>query len=126
LRRLLLAAGLCAGVVGPSLADPAITTAWSNMRRAPSAHSRIVQGVPANAQIDLQGCGPEWCSASWRNLSGYIPAFAVAEGGAPPPLAVAPPPLVVAAPPLIVGPGYGWGGPYVGGYWGGGYGWRRW
>ena len=46
--------------------------------------------------------------------------------GRPPPLAVAPPPLVVAAPPLIVGPGYGWGGPYVGGYWGGGYGWRRW
>ena len=128
MRRLLLAAGLCAEVVGPSFADPAITTAWSNMRRAPSAHSRIVQGVPANAQIDLQGCGPEWCSASWRNLSGYIPAFAVAGGGAPPPLVAAPPPppVVVAAPPIIVGPAYGWGGPYVGGYWGGGYGWRHW
>ena len=33
-------------------------------------------------QIDLQGCGPDWCSASWRNLSGYIPAFAVAGAAA--------------------------------------------
>ena len=124
LRRSLLAAGLCVGVVGPSFADPAITTAWSNMRRAPSAHSRVVQGVPANAEIDLQGCGPDWCSASWRNLSGYIPAFAVAGGGAPPPVVAAPPPVVVAAPPIIFGPAYGWGHPYG---WGGyGYGWRHW
>ena len=80
MRRLLLAAGLCVGLVGPSFADPAVTSAWSNMRRAPSAHSRIVQSVPANAQIDLQNCTGEWCFASWRNISGYIPAFAVAEG----------------------------------------------
>ncbi len=124
MRRLLLAAGVFAGLAGPSFADPAITTAWSNMRRAPSAHSHIVQGVPANAQIDLQGCGPEWCFASWRNLSGYIPAFAVAQAGGPPPPAVMtapPPPVVVTAPPIVIGPTYGFGGPYVGGY-----GWRRW
>jgi hypothetical protein len=131
LRRLLLSAGLCVGLVGPSFADPAITTAWSNMRSAPSAHAHIVQGVPANAQIDLQTCGANWCHASWRNLSGYIPAFAVAQAGpppgdvaAPPPAVVAAPPVVVAAPPIVVGPAWGWGGPYVGGGWG--YGWRRW
>ena len=131
MRRLLLAAGLSVGLLGPSFADPAITTASSNMRRAPNVHSHIVQSVPANAEIDLQNCAGDWCHASWRNLSGFIPAFAVAQAG-PPPGAVAPPPAaVVGAPPIvvdpapiIVGPAWGWGGPYVGGGWG--YGWRRW
>ena len=131
MRRLLLAAGLSVGLVGPSFADPAITTAWSNMRRAPNAHSHIVQSVPANAEIDLQNCGDNWCYASWRNAFGYIPAFAVAQAGPPPGAVGAPPtgivgapPVVIAAPPIVVGPAFGWGGPYVGGGWG--YGWRRW
>ena len=123
MRRLLLAAGLVVGLAGPSFADPAVTTAWSNMRHAPSAHSRVVQSVPANAQIDLQNCAGDWCYASWRNLSGYIPSFAVAEAGAPPAVAAGPP-VVVAAPPVVVAPAWGWGGPYVGFGWG--YGWRRW
>jgi len=115
---LLLAAGLCLGVAGPCFADPAITTAWSDMRSAPSGRSRVVQSVPANAQIDLQDCVGDWCRASWRNLAGYIPSFAVAQGG--PPLAVAPAP----APPVVVAPAWGWDGPYLGFGWG--YGWRRW
>jgi hypothetical protein len=124
LRRLLLAAGLCVGLASQCLAEPAITDATSAMRHAPSLHSRIVQTIPANAEIDLQSCSGDWCYVSWRNLFGYIPSFAVAQGG-PPPGAVAPwPPVVVAAPPIVVGPAFGWGGPYVGGYWGG-YGWRH-
>ena len=125
MRRLLLAAGLSVGLVAPSFADPAMTTAWSNMRSAPSARSRVVQGVPADAEIDLMSCAGAWCHASWRNLAGYIPAFAVAEAGPPtaaPPL-VAAPPVVVEAP-VYVAPAYQWGGPYVGFGWG--YGWRRW
>ena len=124
LRRLLPSAGLCVGLIGPAFADPAITTAWSNMRSAPSAHSHIVQSIPANAQIDLQNCAGNWCHASWRNLAGYLPAFAVAQAGPPPGAVAAPPPAVVAAPPVVVAPVFGWGGPYVGGGWG--YGWRRW
>ena len=130
MRRSLLAAGLVLGLVGPSFADPAVTTAWSNMRRAPGGHSRVVQSVPANAEINLQNCAGDWCYASWRNRFGWIPAFAVGEGGAPPvavggpPAVVAAPPVVVAAPPVVVSPAFGWGGPYVGfGY---GWGWRRW
>lgn len=123
MRRLLLAAGLCVGVVAPSFADPAITTASSNMRRAPSAHSGIVQRVPANAQIDLQNCAGDWCHASWRNRSGFIPSFAVAEAGPAPGAAAAWPAAVVAAP-VVVAPAFEWGGPYVGVGWG--YGWRRW
>jgi len=128
LRPLLLAAGLCVGLVGPSFAAPATTTAWSNMRHAPSGHSRVIQSVPANAQIDLVNCSGDWCFASWRGLSGYIPSFAVAEVGPPPGVAAAPP-IVAAAPPVVVapsvvGPAWSWGGPYVGvGY---GWGWQRW
>ena len=125
MRRLLLAAGLCVGVAGPCFADPAITTASSAMRDEPGLHSRIVQTIPANAEIDLQNCTGDWCYVSWRNIFGYIPSFAVAQGGPPPGAAApGPPPVVVAAPPVVVGPVFGWGGPYVSGYWGG-YGWRH-
>ena len=130
LRRFAFAAGLCVGLAGSALADPAMTTTQSSMRREPAPHSRIVQTVPADAQIDVQSCAGGWCYASWRNLFGWIPAYAVADAG-PPPYPVAPPPVAVAppvviAPPVVVGPGYGygWGHPYG---WGGGYGygWRR-
>ena len=128
MRRLLLAAGLCVGLAGTAFAYSASTTAWSNMRHAPNGHSRVVQSVPANAEIDVQSCAGNWCYASWRNLHGYIPSFAVADANAPP--IVAAPPVVAAAPPVVVapsvviGPTFGWGGPYVGfGY---GWGWRRW
>jgi hypothetical protein len=112
--------GVCLGLIRPALAEPAITTAPSAMHRGPSERSRIVQTIPPNAQIDLENCSADWCYGSWRNLFGYIPAFAVAQGGPP---TMAPPPPVV-APPVVVAPAFGWGGPYVGVGWG--YGWRHW
>ena len=118
LQRLLLAAGACACLAGPSFAEPAVTTASSNMRRMPNLHSHVVQSVPADAEIDLENCTGDWCYGSWRGISGYLPSFAVAQGS-PPPVAAAP-----AAPPIVVAPAWGWGGPYVGASWG--YGWRRW
>ena len=122
MRRSLLAAGLVFGLVGPSFANSAVTTAWSNMRRAPSGHSRVVQSVPANAEIDLQNCSGDWCYASWRNRSVRFRPSPWAKRA--PRRSVAGPPVVVAAPPVVVGPAFGWGGPYVGfGY---GWGWRRW
>ncbi len=122
MRRFLIAAGLSAGVAASCYAEPAITAAPAVMRRAPNAHSHIVQTVPANAEIDLENCSGGWCRASWRNLYGYIPAFAVAEAG--PPMIAPPPPPVVVVEPTVVAPAFGWGGPYVGG--GFGYGWRPW
>jgi hypothetical protein len=117
LRRFLIAAGLCASVTAPCFAEPTVTTAPATMRRAPNAHSHIVQTIPPNAQIDLEHCSGGWCFASWRNLFGYIPAFAVAEAG-PPPMVPPPPPIGITAPPIVVAPAFGWGGPYVGGSWG--------
>jgi hypothetical protein len=119
LRRFLLAAFAGLGFVWPALADPAVTTAPATMRRAPNPHAHIVQTIPPNAQIDLSNCSGDWCYASWRNLFGYIPAFAVAQAGPPSgAFAPLPPPVVVAAPPVVVGPAWGWGGPCVGASWG--------
>jgi hypothetical protein len=125
---LLIAAGLLGVLVGPSFADPTITTAPSNMHRKPNPHSAIVQAVPADAQVDIQDCGGEWCYGSWRGIHGFLPAFAVAQAGPPPgPPSVAfapPPPPVVVAAPVVVAPAPVWGGPYFGVGWG--YGWHHW
>jgi hypothetical protein len=116
--------------MGPSFADPTITVASSNMRKAANPHSAVVQAVPANAQVDIQSCGGDWCYGSWRGRSGFLPSFAVAQG-APPPVAPPPvvyaapaPPVVVTAPVVVDPPVHYWGGPYVGVGWG--YGWGRW
>jgi hypothetical protein len=127
LRRLLLAAGLCLSFAVPSFADLAMTGAPVTMRAAPTAKARLVQQIPASAQIDVSKCKRGWCYASWRNLFGYIPAGAVVQG---PPLATAPgnelPPPVVDAQPAYTPPAWGWGGPYIGFSGGYGYGWSRW
>ena len=115
MRYILLVSAAVLGPAASALAAPAVTATPALMHRAPSAHSRIVQEIPANAQIDLESCTGGWCYASWRDLFGYIPAEAVAGDGPPP---------VVRAPPVVVAPAFGWGGPYVGFGWG--YGWRRW
>ena len=122
MRRFLLAVGLLAALAGPSLAHPSLTTAPSAMRKAANPHSRVVQAVPANAEVDIQSCGAEWCYGSWRGLHGFLPAFVVARDGAAPPFAAPPPPVVVTAPVLVAPPVYHWGGPYVGLGWG----WGRW
>ena len=125
LRRSLVAALACLNLAGPSFAEPSQTIAPATMRKMPSANSRVVQHIPADAEIDVSRCGGGWCYGSWRNLFGYIPADAVVAGppGVEAPVAMAPP-VAVAAPPVVVGPAWGWGGPYVGFGWG--YRWRRW
>jgi hypothetical protein len=117
LRSFVLAAA-CIGFSGSALAEPAVTVVASIMHHSPNIHSRIVQEIPANAQIDLSSCTGGWCYASWRDLFGYLLADAVAASAAP---IVAPPPLVVARPAMIAPP-WGWGGPYIGVGWG----WAPW
>ncbi len=89
------------------------------MRRAANVHSRVVQAIPANAEVEIRSCGADWCYGSWRGRHGYLPAFAVAQGGPPPVPPVAfsppPPPLAVTAPVVVAPvPVYHWGGAYVG------------
>jgi hypothetical protein len=112
---------MCLGVVTPGLAEPAQTAIPATMHSLPSVKSRVVQHIPANAEIDVSSCAGGWCYGSWRDRFGYVPAGAVAVG---PPAGGGFPPVAMAPPPVVVGPAFGWGGPYVGGAWG--YGWRRW
>jgi hypothetical protein len=127
LRRSLFASGLCFIFAAPSFADPAMTGAPGAMRAAPSGKARVVQKIPANAEIDLSSCSHGWCFASWRNLFGYIRADVVVRG---PPSAAAgtelPPPVLGAQPAAIPPPAFRWGGPYVGVNGGYGYGSSQW
>jgi hypothetical protein len=116
LRGSLLAAGVALAFAGPSFASPAMTGAPVTMHAAPNGKSRVVQRIPANAEIDLSTCGRGWCQASWRHLSGYIPAEIVVLG--PPPATLPgnamPPPVVNAQPTYVTPPVWRWTGAYVG------------
>jgi hypothetical protein len=116
LRGSLFAAGMALALAGPSFANPAMTGAPVTMHAAPNGKSRVVQRIPANAEIDLSTCGRGWCQASWRHLSGYLPAEAVVLG--PPPATAPgnemPPPVLSATPTNVAPPTRQWTGPYVG------------
>jgi len=84
MRALLFALGSSAVFAAPVAADPAVTGAEAAMRQAPSATARIVQRVPANAEIDLSQCSGAWCYVSWRNRFGYLPVAAIARAPYPP------------------------------------------
>jgi hypothetical protein len=116
LRGSLFAAGMSLALAGPSFSNPAMTGAPVTMHAAPNGKSRVVQRIPANAEIDLSTCGRGWCQASWRHLSGYIPAEAVVLG--PPPATAPgnemPPPVLSATPTNVAPPTRQRTGPYVG------------
>lgn len=117
MRRLVVASCFSLAFAGAAMAEPAMTTKPTQMRASPSSHAHVVQSIPANAQIDVSGCGAVWCSASWRDLSGFVPAKAVvANAGGAPLVYSDPPPPVYAPPPVVFAPfgccfygyGYGW------------------
>jgi len=114
MRRLLTALGFGLAFAGAASANPAMTTMDTQMRASPDAHARVVQAIPAHAQIDVEGCGPVWCSGSWRDVPGYVRANAVVPGAGGPlhayPGAPPPPPVVVA--PFGFYYGWGWGHPW--------------
>ena len=103
MRRLCLTLGIYAGLCGALMADPAVTVFPASMRAAPSPHARIVQRIPANAQIDLGSCSDNWCNASWRDIFGYVPVQAVEAAAYQ-----APRPAIVPVPVIIGGYGYGY------------------
>lgn len=120
MRRFIVTFGLCLGLAAPAFADPARTTAPVVMRAAPSPKARVVQNIPANAQIDLSHCSRDWCYGSWRDRFGYVRADAVAAE----PYEAGPPPGYYGpgyyGPPVVVDPWWGWGRPFYYGYgWGG-------
>ena len=105
------------GLASPAFAELAMTGSRVTMRAAPSGKAAVVQRVPASAEIEVdKRCPRGWCRASWRHLSGYIPAEAVVLG--PPPATLPgdemPPPFVYVQPTWITPPVWRWTGAYVG------------
>jgi uncharacterized protein YraI len=104
---LAVAMSLAAGVAA---ARPAMTAEPATMRAAPSSHARVVQHIPANAQIDIEECRDRWCAASWRNLDGYVRVETIAASdGGPVVEAAPPPPYGYYGGPVVVGPVFGFG-----------------
>ena len=118
MRRMIVASAFGLALAGPALAGPALTIAPAEMRAAPDPYARVVQSIPANAEIEVRNCGEIWCSASWRDIHGFVRASVISAGPeAPPAVYPAPPPAVVVAPPVVVAPfgwgyAYGWGHPW--------------
>ena len=79
------------------------------MRAAPSARARVVQNIPAHAQIDVSQCREEWCAASWRDRDGFVRVEAIAPNDAPLEGPPPPGPPVAFGSPIIVGPVFGYG-----------------
>jgi hypothetical protein len=101
MRYVAVALGFSTLLIGPALADPAMTGAATIMRATPSAKGKVVQSIPANAEIDVSHCLQAWCYGSWRDRFGYVSAAAVAPAGGPPPGVYGPGPAYP--------PNYGWG-----------------
>ncbi len=82
MRRLFFGFGVVIAFSAPALAELAMTGAPVAMRAAPSGKAAVVQRVPASAEIEVdKNCPRGWGRASWRHLSGYIPAEAVVLPG---------------------------------------------
>jgi hypothetical protein len=92
---------------GCAAANPAMTADETTMRAAPSGHARVVQEIPAHAQIDLGECGDRWCAASWRDIDGFVRVDAVAPNDAP--LGPPPPGPYAYGGPVVIAPVFGFG-----------------
>ena len=99
-------------LAGAASAHPAMTARDTTMRAAPSGHARVVQRIPAHAEIDVGDCGDVWCPASWRDIDGFVRVDAVGPSDAP--LVERGPGPYYGGPyyyggPVIVGPAFGFG-----------------
>ena len=116
IRRLFFGFGVVVAFSAPALAELAMTGAPVAMRAGPASNARIVQRIPASAEIEVEKCARGWCLASWRNRPGYIPADDVVLG--PPPATLPgdemPPPFVNLQPTYVTPPAWRWTGAYVG------------
>jgi hypothetical protein len=114
--RLCFGLALSIAVIAPASAELAMTGGPVTMRAGPTGRASVVQRIPQSAEIVLEKCVRNWCRASWRSRSGYIPADSVVLG--PPPATLPgdemPPPVVYASPTYVTPPAWQWRGPYVG------------
>lgn len=106
LQTLTLAAGVVLASAG--IASAATVTGDLNLRSGPGTNYRVIDTMPAGAQVRVIGCGGAWCRVNWRGAVGFASANYLGEGGA---YAAAPVYVEPAPPPPVFGFGFGFGGP---------------
>ena len=92
LKTTLLATTLLGLWAASAAAVPAQVTTNTALRHGPGTNYSIQVVIPAGATIDVEGCGGNWCSATWSRYRGYVPRAVVAllEDEEGPAVAVAP------------------------------------
>ena len=70
----------CAGValtlfVAPlAAAALRVTTASLKLHERPSASSAAIATIPRGTTVDASKCGRSWCSVTWHDATGWVPA----------------------------------------------------
>ena len=112
-------------------ARPVAVVSDVNLRAGPGTDAQIITLIPRGAVVEVGACTNGWCQVSFGSNMGFSIANNLGLGPIrqPPPVVAGyppPPPVVVypAPPPVVVGPPVVYG-PYYGGYWRGGWGYRR-
>jgi len=95
LKALTIAAGVLLASAG--LASAATVTNDLNLRSGPGTGYRVIETMPAGANVRVVSCGGSWCRVRWHGRVGYASASYLGGGrayAAPPPVYYAPPPVV--------------------------------
>jgi uncharacterized protein YraI len=97
-----LAVALLLGSAG--VASAAVVEGDLNLRSGPGTSYRVIDTMPAGANVAILGCTGSWCRVSFRGIEGYASASYLGGGG---PVYAAEPPVYVAPPPPVFGIGIG-------------------
>jgi hypothetical protein len=86
-------------------AAPALAVNNVNLRQGPGTTYAVILTIPGGSNVDVGGCGGQWCQVTFQGQHGYAIATSFDQGGGTPPpgVAGAPPPGYAPPPPP---PGY--------------------
>jgi len=81
-------------------AAPALAVNNVNLRQGPGTTYVVIMTIPGGSNVDVSGCGGQWCQVTFQGQHGYAIATSFDQGGG------TPPPSVAGAPPAGPPPGY--------------------
>jgi len=82
-------------------AAPALAVNNVNLRQGPGTTYVVIMTIPGGSNVDVSGCGGQWCQVTFQGQHGYAIATSFDQGGGTPPGVAAAPP---AGPPSGYGP----------------------
>ncbi len=80
IKSILLGAG-AALLLSAGAAGAATVTSGLNLRSGPGTDYRVIDTLPAGAQVAVLGCSGSWCRVDWNGESGYASASYIAGSG---------------------------------------------